>query len=149
MDDPFKTGCYGGIECFAVTANDRINRVKTFDRAQCQTALAMGDLQKSVERAVRIRLRQLDKQPRQPAPNPQDGMTVVFEDHGQDFLKFDIKGGRVIDARPFQSDMWSGAEVINETIHRGDHIALRHEHSSGVRTIRYPIDAVLPLKEGE
>jgi hypothetical protein len=71
------------------------------------------------------------------------GITVVFEDHGQDFLEFDIKDGNVIAVRPFQSNTWSGLRVVNESISVGDYIALRLE--PGVRTIAYQIIEVRSL----
>ncbi|NMG48960.1 hypothetical protein GO613_12700 [Azoarcus communis] len=70
MNNPFKTGMYGGIDCFAVTVEDRVARVKKFDRAQCHAALELGDLQKSVERAIKSRLRVLDKDASTQSPNP-------------------------------------------------------------------------------
>lgn len=148
MNNPFKTGMYGGVDCFAVTVEDRVARVKKFDRAQCQAALALDDLQKSVERAIKSRLRMLDKDASTQSPNPASGMTVELEDHGQDFLEFDIRGRHIVDARPFQADVWSGAEVINETLQVGDHIEFRSEYSSGVKTLRYPIVAIRSLRPG-
>lgn len=76
-------------------------------------------------------------------PNPIDGMTVVLEDHGQDFLEFDIQDGRIRETRPFQGFVWDGRKVVNKTIVVGDRITLRMP--DGVRNILYPVVAVRPL----
>ena len=83
-----------------------------------------------------------------PAPNPRDGMTVELEDHGQDFLEFDIKDGRIVETRPFQANVWNSMEVLNEALEVGHHIAVR-THRSGVRTFNYPVAAVRPLVQQE
>lgn len=38
-------------------------------------------------------------------------VTVTFEDHGQDFLEWDIRDGYVVGCRPFQADIWCGLQV--------------------------------------
>ena len=38
--------------------------------------------------------------------------TITFEDHGQDFLQWDIKDRKVVACRPFQADLWLGSEVL-------------------------------------
>ncbi|MFL7926013.1 hypothetical protein ACKAVU_16325 [Acinetobacter baumannii] len=73
------------------------------------------------------------------------GITAQLEDHGQDFLEFDIKDGRIVAARPFQSTIWNGLEVLNETIEPGDYIAFRCRDSTGIRTLRYPVVSIRPL----
>lgn len=70
-------------------------------------------------------------------------ITVHLKDHGQDFLEFDIKGGKIIAARPFQHDIWSGREVLSETIAVGDYIVLRDDF--GQRTLLYPVVEVHPM----
>lgn len=71
--------------------------------------------------------------------NPNDGMTVVLEDHGQDFLEFDIKEGHIVATRPFQGFVWDGAVVFNETLVPGDYMCVRTRFSSVSRMFRYPI----------
>lgn len=60
-NNPFFAGEYGGHRTYAMTADDRISRVRHFDRRQCLAALALPDLQKTVSRAVERRLRQIDR----------------------------------------------------------------------------------------
>jgi hypothetical protein len=59
MDNPFKAKNYAGRQTYWITAVDRIARVREFDQAQCEAALRLDDLQRTVERAVRVRLRAL------------------------------------------------------------------------------------------
>ncbi|CAM3121513.1 hypothetical protein [Cupriavidus taiwanensis] len=59
-ENPFKGPCYDGQQTFHVAAGDRIGMVKKFDKAQCEAALQVPGLQKTVENAVKVRLRQLD-----------------------------------------------------------------------------------------
>ncbi len=58
---PFLAATYEGRQFYDVVAEDRIRRVKHFDRAQCLAALALPDLQKTVSRAIERRLRQLER----------------------------------------------------------------------------------------
>jgi hypothetical protein len=62
LEDPFKGKRYGDIQTYTVTAEDRIRMVKTFDRKQCEAALIVPNLQKTVERAVRARFRQIHQE---------------------------------------------------------------------------------------
>jgi len=78
--------------------------------------------------------------------NPHDGMTVVLEDHGQDFLEFDIKNGQITATRPFQEWVWDGAVVFNETLVPGDFMVVRTRSGSGSRMFRYPITEVREIK---
>lgn len=74
--------------------------------------------------------------------DPHAGCTVELEDHGQDFLEFDIKGGVIVDTRPFQGFVWDGRKVLNTKIGVGDYIDL----SGLVGVIRYPVIDVKPLE---
>ncbi|GHD63775.1 hypothetical protein [Jeongeupia chitinilytica] len=58
---PFAAGNYNGHQCYHVTAEDRMQAVKTFTKQQCLAALELTDLQKTVERAVRSRIRSLER----------------------------------------------------------------------------------------
>jgi hypothetical protein len=60
-ENPFKGPRYGEIQTYTLAAEDRVARVKRFDRRQCLAALALPDLQKTVARAVERRLRQLER----------------------------------------------------------------------------------------
>lgn len=151
MDNPFSCTVYGGVQCYHLVAEDRIRVVKSFNLAQCEAALKVEGLQKTVERAIRSRMRLLRQADalNMPFPNPRDGMTVVLEDHGQDFLEFDIKEGRIVATRPFQGDVWNGFEVLNETIAPGDYVVGLSRHSSDFRTFKYPVIAVRPIQSEE
>ncbi len=59
MNNPFKGPRYDDMQTYHVTADDRIRAVKAFSREQCLAALAVPGLQKTVERVVQARLRQL------------------------------------------------------------------------------------------
>jgi len=68
-------------------------------------------------------------------------ITVHFEDHGQDFLEWDIKDGVVVDCRPFQGWLWNGTKVHNTDIQDGD--ILQITTTDGVeRTLKYPVERV-------
>lgn len=60
-DNPFRAGVYHGVQTYITTADERVQRVRGFDRAQCLAALCVEGLQRTVERAVRARLRQLNQ----------------------------------------------------------------------------------------
>lgn len=61
MDNPFKAGCYNGIQTYSITADDRISAVEKFDISQCLAALRVPHLQRTVERAIHSRLRKLER----------------------------------------------------------------------------------------
>lgn len=60
--NPFTATVYGSHQTYYMTADDRIAAVRRFDRAQCQAALALPGLQKTVARAVHTRLRQIERE---------------------------------------------------------------------------------------
>jgi len=72
-----------------------------------------------------------------------DGVTIVLEDHGQDFLEFDIRDGRIVETRPSRGDLWNGLQVLNHTVAAGDVIWLRMPWSE--TTLNYPVAAVRAL----
>lgn len=59
MANPFRYRLYDGKEVETVSASDRVEKVKHFNLDQCQAALAVPNLQKTVERAVHSRMRAL------------------------------------------------------------------------------------------
>jgi len=68
-------------------------------------------------------------------------ITVHFEDHGQDFLEWDLEDGKVVDCRPFQAWLWNGSRVHSTNIRPG--LLLDITTKSGGRTrLRYPIERV-------
>ncbi|HRL98088.1 MAG TPA: hypothetical protein PLE22_01440 [Acidovorax sp.] len=50
--NPFKAALHAGVQTYYCTAEDRIRLVAWFDRAQCEAALKLPDLQKTVAAAV-------------------------------------------------------------------------------------------------
>lgn len=61
LENPFKANCYAGIQTYHLTVEDRLNAVKAFDQAQCEAALRVAGLQKTVERAIQSQLRRLKR----------------------------------------------------------------------------------------
>jgi len=62
MGNPFACTMYGGIQAMTCDAADRVRMVKDFDRAQCLAALKTPELQKSVEKAIHVRLRKIERE---------------------------------------------------------------------------------------
>lgn len=69
--------------------------------------------------------------------------TVVFEDHGQDFLRFHIQDRRVVACEPFQADIWCGIEVTGFPV-VGELLEFRRDDGK-LTCIKYPIARVEPL----
>ncbi len=67
-------------------------------------------------------------------------ITVEFEDHGQDILEWDIRGGVVVDSRPYQAWLWKGTQVHNTNIKAGDILDITC--SLGRMTFKYPVAKV-------
>jgi len=63
--NPFLTEIrnFVGERCAALSADERIRMVQTFDAAQCRAALALPDLQKTVRLALERRLRRVEVTP--------------------------------------------------------------------------------------
>lgn len=55
----------------------------------------------------------MDKQLKAKAVIASGDATITFQDQGQDFLEWDIKGRKVVECRPFQADLWVGSEVLS------------------------------------
>jgi len=69
--------------------------------------------------------------------------TIVFEDHGQDFLEWDIGiAGNVIDCRPFQAAIWVNKKVLNEDVNPGGFVRFISRHGEEL-TIKYPVKEVI------
>lgn len=60
--NPFASVRYGDLQTYHVTVDDRIQAVRDFNAAQCRAALRLDDLQKTVERAVKARLRHIERE---------------------------------------------------------------------------------------
>lgn len=131
--NPFHAGTYSGVSTYYTDAESRIDRVRAFTRAQCEAALKIEGLQKSVQAAVRRRLRQI----------ADVAITITFADHGQDFLEWDLDvGGKVVGCRPFQASIWRGRQVMN-------HLDLREGHFvilEGTKSVKYPLIKVVTHK---
>lgn len=65
--------------------------------------------------------------------------TIVFEDHGQDFLEWDIDGkGIVVGCRPFQGSIWCGIRVLNHrTLKVGGNASFRRALTAPASQIKY------------
>lgn len=70
---PFAAGVYNGVQTYVCSVDERVARARSFDRAQCEAALRLPDLQKTVLRAVQTRLRQLDRAAGAPRRTPNYG----------------------------------------------------------------------------
>lgn len=69
--------------------------------------------------------------------------TIRLEDRGQDFLEWDInEGGMVIGCRPFQSSIWIGTKVLNQTIAPGDTLTIITKQEDWETTLNYPVASV-------
>lgn len=116
----------------SVDVAERLQVVRRLTSDQCKTALANQAnerLQATVVKALQARLRRLAKV----------ATTIRFEDHGQDFLEWDLDAaGKVIESRPCQSWVWCKRTVINHAdLSEGDKAVL----DQGTN-IRYPLTKV-------
>jgi len=68
-------------------------------------------------------------------------LTVYLEDHGQDFLEWDIEDGEVVGCRPFQDWVWNGTKVHNADIRPGDILEIGGRLGERT-TLRYPVEKV-------
>lgn len=68
-------------------------------------------------------------------------ITVHIEDHGQDFLEWDIKDGVVVDCRPFQGWLWNGTKVHNEEIKPGQYLIITPPGGQPTQLL-YPVEKV-------
>lgn len=68
--------------------------------------------------------------------------TIYLEDHGQDFLEWDIENGEVIACRPFQGWLWVGTKVHNTTIQPGDILEITPKNGERTR-LNYPVERVV------
>jgi hypothetical protein len=72
-------------------------------------------------------------------------ITVDFEDHGQDFLQWDICNGVVVDCRPFQSSVWVNCRLVEsmEALKAGHRLlCFQATWGAGPRRIKYPLESV-------
>lgn len=69
---------------------------------------------------------------------------IYFEDHGQDFLWWEIDSeGIVVDAGPFQSSIWTGCIVeIKPEIKSGDRVVFITKNDQ-VLQLNYPVSKIV------
>lgn len=66
--------------------------------------------------------------------------TIHFEDHGQDFLEWDVAAdGSIIESRPFQSTIWCKYKVTNLSFLSVDTDKFVDIDGPQKLTIKYPI----------
>ena len=63
--------------------------------------------------------------------------TIAFEDHGQDFLEWDIQDGVVVACRPLQEWAWKGTKVDMTKAQEGQLLPIITK--SGAKVIQYPV----------
>lgn len=68
--------------------------------------------------------------------------TIYLEDHGQDFLAWDIEDGTVVDCRPFQGWLWNGTKVHNNDIQPGDILEITPKNGDRTKLL-YPVERVV------
>jgi hypothetical protein len=74
-------------------------------------------------------------------------LRVYFDDHGQDFLEWDIQDGVVVGCHPFQGWLWNGTKVYNEDIKPGDYLQIESP-GVGRTSIKYPVERVEEIAGG-
>ena len=67
--------------------------------------------------------------------------TIEFEDHGQDFLEWDVIDGVVAACRPFQQWAWKGTKVDMKKAQEGQLLPIITK-SGATRVIQYPVIAI-------
>jgi len=73
---------------------------------------------------------------------------VHLEDHGQDFLRWDIKDGVVVESYPYQGWVWNGVKIINEEFGPGDKLIIQRGDSA-VMTLNYPVEKIEHVPDEE
>lgn len=120
----------------SIDVGERLKVVRWLSREKCERALANPAnerLQATVIKALQARLRKCAKV----------AATITFEDHGQDFLEWDLNAqGKVIECRPFQASFWVGRLVVNnDELRKGSKVILEDGNN-----IRYPLVKVQRFK---
>ncbi len=77
---------------------------------------------------------------------------IFFEDHGQDFLYWDIdQDGSVVDCGPFQYSVWVGTKVFRtdepDSLATGKQILFQSKSMDSPRILIYPIEKIEELEE--
>ena len=79
---------------------------------------------------------------RPPNGGTKEMITVHLEDHGQDFLEWDIVNGVVVDCRPCQAWLWNGTRVHNTKIQPGDVLDITSRNDQRT-TLNYRVERVV------
>ena len=140
--NPFKAAVYNGVQMYHQTAEDRVRAVTDFSRSDCEAALQVPHLQKTVVAAVQRRLRYFGKV----------AARLEFEDHGQDFLTWDLDAkGKVIGCEPFQASVWLGLNVMCfQKLKAGNTVFYEHRDTAGKcygSSINYPLKKVTFIEQ--
>ena len=69
---------------------------------------------------------------------------IILEDHGQDFLEWDIENGKVVACGPFQGWVWEGTLVHNSDIRPGDFLDITPKIGKRT-TLNYRVESVEEL----
>ncbi|MEO5336899.1 MAG: thermonuclease family protein [Magnetospirillum sp. WYHS-4] len=72
-------------------------------------------------------------------PNGKRHMRLQFEDHGQDFLWWEVMDGEVIDSAPCQAWAWVGTDLLDDHVVPGQKIMIRFRPDDPAVLLRYPI----------
>lgn len=70
---------------------------------------------------------------------------IEFEDHGQDFLTWEIdQSGKIVDSKPFQAGIWCKYHVayVNELKVGGFVDIYKKDDDEGTIMIKYPIASI-------
>lgn len=139
VTNPFGAMVHEGQQLYHVSAEDRSRAAGRFSRDECNAALLMSGLQKTVIAAVQRRLRYLDKVV----------VRIHFEDHGQDFLRWEIDAkGKVIGCEPFQASYWCGLEVWQPSLLRAGDLVHFLDRDGQSRRIKYRLERADHIKKG-
>lgn len=69
--------------------------------------------------------------------------TLHFEDHGQDFLRWEVDAnGVVTDAQPYQAELWAGCTVLNAA-GVGEKVRFFSPRTRAEETLLYPVAKVV------
>lgn len=63
---------------------------------------------------------------------------IIFEDHGQDFLRWEVEGGVVVSSEPFQSSVWKGCKILKAD--SGEKVTI--ERKGRVLEVAYPVESI-------
>ncbi len=74
---------------------------------------------------------------------------VFLEDHGQDFLTWDIKDGVVVETHPLQGWLWNGTKIITKEFGPGAYLHIQLRFSPEEVVLNYPVEKILFIPDDE